>query len=1365
MKALSNRTNNSDKNKSYRSQRNSIDSSNKSLKDMKTTKTERSLKNSKKSSNFKDLHKSLSYFSTRNRKIKKKKIVPKNVTFKVSSKDTVIPLNMSYSPNVNNYKKAFNISMFNKERNSLKKKKFQETNIIPHRNYLNLRMIQEELKQKIFDITMSIEKEHHEIKSFYLTNNNNFDIMKKHSTQNSSKKSNTIKEKTRYLFKKNILYDSLEDCEIEEEEDETNGKSLIPESKIVLINDILILISTIYCFVYLPLILTKSDCIYNLNKNYFNKYIIIFIEILFIADMCLSFFRAFYDYEMKLIKNNKKIVINYLKTSFTLDFIEAIPLYSIIICLCINKKYLNHYNTKYNNDNNIITLEIFLNFKLLKIFKITFYQKNFSLSKILDKISFNYETEQLIIFSIEIVLVFFILHFIICLQIFLSEITYPNWLLLTNSQNEKLLNKYITSFYYLIETMTTVGYGDIFCQSFSERVFQIIILAVGIVAYSYLVTYFGNIIKNDSHARIKLNNDINMLEEIRMQYKQMPFKLYNKIYKHLESRSMNQKKCDMNFLINSLPYSMKNKMLYTIYAKEIQNFVFFKKIQNSDFAFKVITNFIPISVKKNIVIVNEGENMKNIIFVKDGKLSLEAYIDTDEPEAYMAKYFDDFSFDFENFDFFNILKENKIIDKQNFGINLLINEKQNQSAMMKSVMTNNDTQYSKDIGQINFNDDNIRGKSEGKEDCLNVLDIHKNEHFGLVYTLIKKPCPLSIKVKSKIAELFLFRKKDAIEICKLYPHFIKKIFSKELHNINCIKQKTFKILSRYVQSNVLVSELTKKNKVNKKHITKNNNSSYYVNKEKEGKQLETNLSNNSKSFSTQKNNNTNNNNKNSDNNFSLAPQMKNTEIIQKNNSNFDINSSSKLNLHNEDEDKKENVNNKVNKDDNKNISTDDNKENEKNESIFTMNNSKFVKDSINQNTKCSIKTVKKIHTKKSKKRSTFFTKSVFINSGEIAKNLSDNNVKKKSPKDKKLLRKSVENDNSNNQFFSVVPKVSKNIGKKTSFLKKMEIKEGRSLEVIRNYLLKKGDFSPKNNKRKKKISFEKNIFTSTILSGKFFSNFDLSTENTTSFQIRSTYNNINSITHGKYNHNRRFQEETKMFLEKYVIENEILSKERISNVDYDKLSLESSKNSIVAQYGGSSPLNSTTKKKKTKQSKNKRNKSVENNYEDNSPNNNLMKTNSYIIREIENDEDIKNLSIIEKKKDDIDDNNEENIKKQINTKNNIKSSQGKKRNNKSVQIKNKIINNDNVFNNNDDNESNTKNKISNITYDNNKNKKNSINEETSNNSSSSKSPGNNVSSLPNFKSNCFINYNGVENEWKIKNKEYDDFSRKSSSSL
>jgi hypothetical protein len=378
-----------------------------------------------------------------------------------------------------------------------------------------------------------------------------------------------------------------------------------------------------------------------------------------------------------------------------------------------------------------------------------------------------------------------------------------------------------------VTTLTTVGYGDITCKSFEERIFHIILLAVGSIFYSYIISTIGNLIKNDSHAKIKYNNDINILESIRVSYPNMPFKLYRSINKYLESKSNSQEKYDVNSLIDTLPFTLKNSILFTMYQSVIKNFKFFKKNDNSEFIAEILTNFIPVVSKRNEFLVYEGELVEEIIFIKDGRISMNAAIYLEDPSISINKYFN------EKFNAFTLDEENKLNDSPgneatiNTGYVSTMNAsitydtaknkinnafrtlKPEHNIDDKSIFQLNKQEEkidSNDLVKFDINGGVIKNE-DGTYQYLKILDIRKNEHFGCVFMTLKKPCPLTLQVKSKFAELYLLKKDEAVTISRNYPNIWKKLYVKEFHNLRSIKNLTFSALRKYIEINQLLFNL------------------------------------------------------------------------------------------------------------------------------------------------------------------------------------------------------------------------------------------------------------------------------------------------------------------------------------------------------------------------------------------------------------------------------------------------------------------------------------------------------------------------------------------------------------------------------
>ena len=186
------------------------------------------------------------------------------------------------------------------------------------------------------------------------------------------------------------------------------------------------------------------------------------------------------------------------------------------------------YNEKY------ILVKLLISLKGIKIFKINSRKRNRVIYFINKHFSENYMSERIYRMTNLVIMTLSVLNIFICFHIYIGKLSYPNWIISTKVQNKSFIDIYLSSLYFIMATMTSVGYGDIVCISKEETIFQIILLSIGIVAYSWIINTVSDYVKNESRASIKYNKDMMQLEEIRIAYPNMPFKLYNNIKQHLQ---------------------------------------------------------------------------------------------------------------------------------------------------------------------------------------------------------------------------------------------------------------------------------------------------------------------------------------------------------------------------------------------------------------------------------------------------------------------------------------------------------------------------------------------------------------------------------------------------------------------------------------------------------------------------------------------------------------------------------------------------------------------------------------------------------------------------------------------------------------
>ena len=638
-----------------------------------------------------------------------------------------------------------------------------------------------------------------------------------------------LNEKSRRIKRINNLYDSFGEDESDKDKEQGNY-GLNPRSIFMDVYDIFLLISTYFCLFFMPYQLATKNLIIN-RERYFVFFMICFSEVIFIIDLIFGFFRWFYNNEFILVSESYMIVTNYLYGNFIFDLIMAIPFYTL---LRYKDKAENIYDAKYNEK--YFLLKILVCFKAFKILKLNKVKNNRVTYFFNTRFSRNYYFERIYqVFNFAIIILS-MFNLIICFHIYIAELSYPNWIVSFNLENKSFIDIYITSFYFIMATMTSVGYGDIVCINKEETFFQIILLSIGLVAYSFIISSVGDYIKNKNRAMINFNKDMNKLEEIRIAYPNMPFKLYNKIQQHIQRMLHQNKKYEYNILVNSLPYTLQNSVLFEMHKDEISKFTFFKNCDNSDFILKVLTHFIPIFSKKNIVLVGEGEFFENIFFIKDGRLSLEAIIDLDNIEISIEKYLNYRYEEFEKLDEFckqenlfekSIVNNEKsfILDEQRSNKLFGIINKQFENIGEASYM--HESNVNQEIGQIDFHMENEE-LYKGNIEYIHILDLLKNEYFGEILMFSNIPNPLSLKVTSKRVELYVLRKKDAFNIKRDYQNIWRRIERKSLYNIKSLKFLTIEIINRYCEMNGILKGRKILNS-NNNNIFKNNLVNYKSN--------------------------------------------------------------------------------------------------------------------------------------------------------------------------------------------------------------------------------------------------------------------------------------------------------------------------------------------------------------------------------------------------------------------------------------------------------------------------------------------------------------------------------------------------------
>lgn len=600
-----------------------------------------------------------------------------------------------------------------------------------------------------------------------------------HEESISKTHSHIPKEKYRQLTRKKYVYDSLDD---EEVDDEINENFYIsPTSQFNFYFDTLIFIAGFYSVLYSPLSLAKND--YFLNKP--SKFIFvveIIIDAIYFCDIIIRFFLAYITFDEILITNLRLIALHYIFTWFILDILTAIPFNSIITY---------HLLFIENNPNALAfgknIFDIVRLIRIVKMLKIVFANSFSSyLFKIILKIN---HLARWIKLYISIFIFIIALHALSSVFIFIGKTSYPNWIMTYVPHERSFGVLYIHSLYYILSTIYSIGYGDILSNNMNERIFNLFLMVFGIMIYSWGLSSISTYIQAKDTKTIEFLQKCELLDEIKVKHEKMSDELYDKIHRFLQYKLKNEKK-DRNVILDSLPIGLRNNMIYQMYKPIIENFIFFKNFNNTDFIVKVIMSFKPVLGVKNDILVNEGDYLEEIFFVKKGNLSLQLPLpDLDQELAQ---------------------RNSSFIRKPIFN-DPFMRQKASLFGLENRLSYEDITRDELNRAQKLYTNEEINSIH------VQILEIRKNEHFGDILMFLNRKSPLAVKVKSKIVELFLLKKTDAARISINYPVIWNKIIKRSLFNMEQIDRLVNRAIKLFYNAN----KKKFRNLFNKKNVMSN----------------------------------------------------------------------------------------------------------------------------------------------------------------------------------------------------------------------------------------------------------------------------------------------------------------------------------------------------------------------------------------------------------------------------------------------------------------------------------------------------------------------------------------------------------------
>jgi CRP-like cAMP-binding protein len=447
--------------------------------------------------------------------------------------------------------------------------------------------------------------------------------------EQDQKKIDPDKEKQRVLKKIDaVISDSLSSEEVMKDLEEDNeGSFLIYSDSIFKIFwDFFMVLLTFYSLIFTPIQLAFGINDIGLTTLIFN----LMLDLFYIIDVFINFFVPYENFEENLIKNYKLIALNYLTTWFIWDVLACLPTGSIIGFIYYEMIQTESSNITTIKEQKIFSLNQVVRFakfyrlmklsQFIKVMKIVNEKKvsKFTNMDFLDKI--NMPISNAVKRFLKFIFGFLLItHILACIWIYLGTLGEPNWIFRYGYQDSSDEEMYVSSIYFIMYTILTIGYGDISPVNSIERFFVILIMLVGVLLYSFAVSSLGNILTSYDKNTAKYNQSLQLLNEIKIKHR-VPDAFYEKVAKFINyDHKFN--KIEQFVFINELPAALKHLMLNNMYDAVLKNFKFFK-FEDEEFKSKVLLSLRPVQAYRKEYICVENENLEEFFLVRRGILSI-----------------------------------------------------------------------------------------------------------------------------------------------------------------------------------------------------------------------------------------------------------------------------------------------------------------------------------------------------------------------------------------------------------------------------------------------------------------------------------------------------------------------------------------------------------------------------------------------------------------------------------------------------------------------------------------------------------------------------------------------------------------------
>ena len=183
-----------------------------------------------------------------------------------------------------------------------------------------------------------------------------------------------------------------------------------------------------------------------------------------------------------------------------------------------------------------------------------------------------------------------------------------------------LWTRYLTSFYWSITTLTTVGYGDISAVTNEEKVMSVFAELLGGMIFGMLVGTLSSIITQGRLAEQMFTTKMEAVSEF-MRVKRVPLLLRRRVRVFYENLYKQKSVFDENEFLTQLSPQLAKELTQFMYEDIMDNVPLFNGLPDSVVT-KICLHLKPFTANMNDDIVKEGEEGSELYIIVNGEVKI-----------------------------------------------------------------------------------------------------------------------------------------------------------------------------------------------------------------------------------------------------------------------------------------------------------------------------------------------------------------------------------------------------------------------------------------------------------------------------------------------------------------------------------------------------------------------------------------------------------------------------------------------------------------------------------------------------------------------------------------------------------------------